>query len=152
MTQQSNVRPESLVRLRRSELAEAFRGATPGEVPSGRGDGTMLIGFGGPVARVVAAVTRLLLWKGKIVHPGGAGLRNLVSPLGVPAVEAQIHRAASWLDGRECIVLDYSTTSLLASKIRDEIREVGPGVYLGLAFWGRRHVIDFALDFSSRGR
>jgi len=45
-------------------------------------------------------------------------------------------------------VLDYSKTSLVARQIRDEIREVAPGVFLGVVFWGHHHVVDFALDFT----
>jgi hypothetical protein len=36
----------------------------------------------------------------------------------------------------------------VARAIRDEIREVSPGIYLGLVFLGGKHVLDFALDFS----
>jgi hypothetical protein len=150
MRQQSLVRPASLVGMRRSELGALFRHGSAGEVPVGRGQGTALVGLGGPVARLVATLTRLLLWQGKVIDPDRASLRNLVSPLRIRAIKAKIYRAPSWFDNRECIVLDYSTTSLVARKIRDEIREVAPGVYLGLVFWGRRHVVDFALDFSSR--
>jgi hypothetical protein len=45
-------------------------------------------------------------------------------------------------------VLDYSKTSIVAHLVRDEIREIAPGVYLGLVFLGRRHVLDFTLDFN----
>ena len=49
---------------------------------------------------------------------------------------------------KECIVLDYSETSLLlAHWIRDEIRAVGPGVYLGKVYWSKKRLIDFALEF-----
>jgi hypothetical protein len=44
-------------------------------------------------------------------------------------------------------VLDYSKTSLVAHYIRDEIREVSPGVYLGLVYWGQKKLIHFALKF-----
>ena len=37
-------------------------------------------------------------------------------------------RAPSWLDSKECIVLDYSETSLVAHWIRDEIRQIAPGL------------------------
>ena len=47
-------------------------------------------------------------------------------------------------------MLDYSRTSLVARAVRDELREVSPGVYLGLVFLGRWHVLDFALDFTRR--
>ena len=56
--------------------------------------------------------------------------------------------ADSWYDGAPCIVLDYSKTSFAARRIRDEIREIAPGVFLGIVFWGRRHVLDFSLDFT----
>jgi hypothetical protein len=36
---------------------------------------------------------------------------------------------------------------VVAQWIRDEIRLVAPGVYLGIAFWDRTKVINFALQF-----
>jgi hypothetical protein len=65
----------------------------------------------------------------------------------VRAIIAKIYKAASWLDGKECIVLDYSETSLLAHWIRDEIRLIAPRIYLGKVYWDRKRLIDFALDF-----
>src|SRR6185295_14649556 len=38
-----------------------------------------------------------------------------------------------------------SKTSLVARKVRDEIREVSPGLYLGKVYWGKKRLIDFAL-------
>ena len=35
-------------------------------------------------------------------------------------------------------MLDYSKTSLIAHWIRDEIREVSPGIYLGLVYLGQK--------------
>ena len=54
----------------------------------------------------------------------------------------------SWVDGKKCIVLDYSKTAL-ARKIRDEIRLVDPvnRIYLGIVWWGKKRTIDFALKF-----
>jgi hypothetical protein len=51
------------------------------------------------------------------------------------------------MDGKECIVLDYSETSLVARWIRDEIRQIGPKMYLGKVYWDKKRLIDFALDF-----
>ena len=87
---------------------------------------------------------------GKIVDARAGRLKNLISPLGVPAIAAKVYEDASWYDGKNCVVLDYSSTSWVARRIRDEIREVGPGVFLGMVFVGRRHVLDFALDFAGR--
>jgi hypothetical protein len=72
-------------------------------------------------------------------------------------VRAEVSVGPSWLDDRPCVVLDYSRSSVVAGWIRDEIREVAPGLYLGLVwgvgrlFGGRRLVLRFALDVSAQG-
>ena len=76
-------------------------------------------------------------------------LRNKILPFGLNAVIAKVYKGDSWLDGKECIVLDYSDTSLLAQWIRDEIREIQPDMYLGKVYWGKQRLIDFALEFKS---
>jgi hypothetical protein len=58
---------------------------------------------------------------------------------------AKVYKDESWMDGRETIVIDYSKTSFVANKIRDEIREVEPGIYLGKVWWGKTRILDFAL-------
>ena len=65
------------------------------------------------------------------------------------AIVAQVYKTESWFDGKDCIVLDYSKTSLLAEHIRDEIREIGPGMYLGVVYWDKTRTINFALQFPS---
>ena len=74
-------------------------------------------------------------------------LKNRIGPFGLNAIIAKVYKAASWLDGKECIVLDYSQTSLVAHWIRDEIRLIGPGLYLGKVYWDKARLIDFALKF-----
>ena len=91
-----------------------------------------------------------LLWRGKVVNARKGRLKNLMSALSIQAIAAAVYQQDSWYDGKPCIVLDYSKTSLVAHLVRDEIREIAPGVYLGLVFLGRRHVLDFALDFNGQ--
>lgn len=47
--------------------------------------------------------------------------------------------------------MDYWGTSWVASMIRDELRQVAPGVYLGRGYlrtpFGTLHIINFALQF-----
>jgi hypothetical protein len=148
--QQSTVVGE-LVKSTRSQLATWFRAGTVGAVPHGRGRGTVLLGTGGLLARCAAAAGYAVAWRGKVVDVRAGRLKNLLTPLAVPAVAAAVYPAPSWYDGNPCIVLDYSRTSRVARLIRDEIREVAPGVFLGLVFLGRRHVLDFALDFTAAG-
>jgi hypothetical protein len=45
-------------------------------------------------------------------------------------------------------VLDYSKRSLVARWVRDEIRRVAPGLYLGLVYLKRTRLIYFTLQFS----
>src|SRR5215469_15467856 len=142
--------PSSLVDETTDVLGELFGAGTAGAIPDGRGKGTVLLGTGGRVTRVAAALCYALAWRGKVVNARTARLKNIVTPLGIKAIEAAVYKQDSWYDGEPCIVLDYSKTSFVARKIRDEIREIAPGVFLGLVFWGRRHVLDFALDFRHR--
>lgn len=142
--------PPSLIGDTTGELGELFHAGSVGVIPNGRGKGTVLIGTGGPLARLAAALSYALLWRGKVVNAREGRLKNLITPLSIQAIEAAVYKQDSWYDGETCIVLDYSKTSLLARMIRDEIREIAPGVFLGLVFWGRRHVLDFALDFRQR--
>ena len=142
--------PSSLVDETADALGELFGAGTAGAIPDGRGKGTVLLGTGGRLTRVAAAVCYALAWRGKVVNAREARLKNIVTPLGIQAIEAAVYKQDSWHDGEPCIVLDYSKTSFVARMIRDEIREIAPGVFLGLVFWGRRHVLDFALDFRQR--
>ena len=70
-----------------------------------------------------------------------------LTPEIVEAIIAKVYKGPSWLDGKECIVLDYSQTSILAHRIRDEIRLISPGFYLGKVYWNKDRLIDFCLQF-----
>jgi hypothetical protein len=87
----------------------------------------------GPLARLV----HLLFWKGKVTDAPAKSLENLVGPLGTRAVKALLSHDLSWVDGKDCVLIDYSTTSFVARPVRDEIRLVSPQLYLGV-FWLRR--------------
>ena len=41
-------------------------------------------------------------------------LLNRIGPFGLNAIIAKVYKAPSWLDNKECIVLDYSETSIVA--------------------------------------
>src|SRR5207302_6586842 len=83
--------------------------------------------------------------------PAKGTLRNKILPFGLNAIIAKVYKGPSWMDGKECIVLDYSETSLVAHWVRDEIREVAPHVDLGKVYWGKKRLIDFALEFPASG-
>ena len=67
--------------------------------------------------------------------------------MGLNAIVATVYKGPSWFDNKECIVLDYSETSLVARRIRDEIRAISPKFYLGRVYWDKTPLIHFALEF-----
>ncbi len=140
-----------LVTTSGAELDQLFTTSPVGQAPDGRGRGTVLFGWGGGAATAASRLAHLLFWQGKVVDRANGELRNLITPFGIKAIRAQVRPEDSWIDERPCTVLDYSRTSRVAHWIRDEIREVSPGVYLGQVFWGRRRVLRFALDFTADG-
>jgi hypothetical protein len=138
-----------LLEMTDDELDRLFRQSGAGEIPRGEAEGTVLIRPGTELAGPAAKLVHLLVWQGKVFDPERGELRNEILPFGIKAVRARVYEDASWLDGKETIVLDYSQTSLIAHWIRDEIREVEKGIYLGLVFWERDKVLHFALQFPS---
>ena len=131
------------------ELDTLFRESAPGEIPVGRTQGAVLVAPGTDIAWPAKRLIEWLVWRGKVFNPQKGDLLNIILPFGVKAVRAKVYKDASWFDQAETIVLDYSKTSRLAHKVRDEIREVSPGVYLGLVFWGRSRILYFTLTSKS---
>lgn len=140
---------ETWLNKSREELDEIYRNAAPGEIPSGDTQGTAILA-GSKISKFVASFARIVAWQGKVFDLFSADrqsgvLVNKVTPFSMKLIVAKVYRDKSWLDQKDTIVIDYSRTSLLAKVIRDEIREVEPGVYLGKVWWGKRRVLDFAL-------
>lgn len=139
-----------LLRRPNPALDELFRSSPSGPVPEGDLTG-MLVAFSGtPLARPLAVLTHVFAWQGKVVSSTNGTLVNKLSPFGVRAVKALVGVDDSWVDGKPCVVLDYSRTSLVARPVRDEIRLVGPHLYLGIAWLGRRRVAWFTVREPTR--
>lgn len=136
---------DTLLAMSAHELDELFSRSPAGAMPDGEYDGTAITAPGTEFAEIAAKVTHLLAWKGKVFNAERGVLENRVSPFDIHAVVATVYRGESWFDNRECIVLDYSETSLIAHWIRDEIREVAGGLYLGLVYWERTRILYFTL-------
>lgn len=138
---------KQMLGMAQAELDALFRKSPPGDIPRGRGRGTVIAHPGTGFTVVAARIAHRLAWQGKVFDPDKGELRNQITPLGLKAVRAKVYKAPSWFDGNECVVLDYSKTSLVAHWIRDEMRLVAPGVYLGNVFWEKDRVLNFALEF-----
>lgn len=141
------LRAEELRSRSRGELDEIFRRAEPGPIPVGPARGTALIVPGSVLDRALGTLVRWFCWKGKIFRPETRDLKNRISPFGIPAIRARVYLDESWFSDGEAIILDYSRSSFVARKVRDEIRRVGPGTYLGQVYWGRTRLILFMLEF-----
>jgi hypothetical protein len=138
-----------LLKLSSDELDDLFRRSPPGEFPDGDASGTVLVTAGEKLNRLTDRIASRVAWQGKHFRREHGDLKNKVGPFGFRAVRAKVYKEASWLDGQETIVLDYSKTSFVARSVRDEIREVAPGLYLGLVFLRRRKILHFALKFAA---
>ncbi|MFP5261339.1 MAG: hypothetical protein ACLGJB_05470 [Blastocatellia bacterium] len=137
-----------LLKMSQTELDELFKNSPPGDIPDGEAKGTAIVAPGTTYTEEVAEFINHFAWQGKTFDAEKGVLRNRILAFGLNAIIAKVYKAPSWLDGKECIVLDYSDTSLLAHWIRDEIREIAPGLYLGKVYWGKKRLIDFAIEFA----
>ena len=135
--------------MSQEELDDLFRASKAGPIPIGEAAGTVIVHPGGVLADIVAEASEAIAWQGKVFDPVTKTLRNKVGPAGAKQVVAAVDFGTSWFDKQDCVVLDYSETSTLAKSVRDEIREVEAGLYLGIVFIGERKTINFALDFNS---
>lgn len=136
-----------LMAMSRSALDDLYRGIeTPGATPAGDTRGTAVVFPGSWVGHLLSGLARLVAWQGKVFNPAQDGLRNKITPLRFRSIRASVYRGESWMDGGEATIIDYSRTSIVARWIRDEVREVSPGLWLGKVFLRRWHVLDFTLE------
>ena len=136
-----------LLKMSQADLDALFEASPSGPIPNGEADGTAIIAPGTTYSPEIASFINHFAWQGKVFDAQAGQLKNRILPFGLNAIIAKIYIAASWLDGKDCIVLDYSETSLVAHWVRDEIRLISPGLYLGKVYWDRSRLIDFCLQF-----
>src|SRR4051812_45649274 len=118
-----------LLKMTQTELDDVFKAAEAGPIPDGPADGTAIVAPGTAWSGEIATLINFFAWQGKVFDSKGGYLKNRILPLGFNAIVAKVYKAPSWLDGKECIVLDYSETSVVAQWVRDEIRLISPGLY-----------------------
>lgn len=124
---------ESLSCLSWKELECLYRNAPAGQLPCGYFKGRAIYCKGKFLSRARTRLTRLM-WRGKHFDCG----QILNQWTGVKALKGRVCYSSSWLDGKPSVTLDYRKTSLVWKNVRDEIREVSPGVYVGIMFVERK--------------
>jgi hypothetical protein len=122
---------DQLLQMSPGQLEAIYRQGAAVALPEGRIRGTAIVAPGTRRTRVLSRGARLM-WQGKVVESGQTTAVNRF--FGMPLVRGQLYSGPSWLDGRPSLVLDYSQTSLVYADNRDEIRQVGPGLFLGLMY------------------
>jgi len=113
------------------ELEQLYAQGCLAPIPPGKIRGQALLNPGTKLAVPASRASRLV-WQGKIFNTDGCTAVNRF--FGLRAIKANVYTAESWRDGRPALILDYSQTSLLYAPYRDEIRQIAPGLYLGLMF------------------
>ena len=122
---------DDLARLTPAQLEALYAQGTAAPPPGGKVRGLPLIAPGRRFGPVASRAGRLA-WQGKVFQPEEATAVNRF--FGVRMIRGNLSFGPSWRDGRSALILDYNGTSTIYGRYRDEIRQVAPGVYLGLMF------------------
>jgi hypothetical protein len=159
---------DDLAAMSGAELGELYReGTTPTDlhVLDGRPRGRMLAVRGADRGALFDGLRRFagsvaFPWGGKSFFPVDASRGRGINRVRLGGkrfdwfpFETRVE--PSVVDGAPCIYLDYEQPGnpIFIRKIRDEIREIAPRLFMGPAMWkdgrgGAVHVLWFALDFS----
>lgn len=125
---------EDLAKLSWAELEQLYRAAEPGNVPTGYYRGLGLFCRSAPFGKLRYDIAKTV-WKGK--HFSDCGDRLVNQFAGFRGIQAKVYPGVSWLDGRPCTVMDYQQTSFVWRTMYDEVREISPGLYLGISYQRR---------------
>ena len=139
----------SLRVMTQTNLTSVYLQKPAGPIPDGDSNGTAVFFAGSILAQPVTMLANYI-WQGKVFDTDTGILTNKV--FGFRAIKAKVFYGPSLLDGKQAVIIDYHDTSILAHKIRDEIRLVSPNLYLGRAYWrgylGDYMIVNFILDFN----
>ncbi len=122
---------ERLAEMSWPELEQLYRHAPPGAICEGYARGKAIYCPDEKLAGVRSKTTGML-WHGKVFRACDCRIVN--QWCGVKAIEARVYYGPSWLDGKPSIIMDYCGTSKVWADVRDEVREVAPGLFVGLMY------------------
>jgi hypothetical protein len=122
---------DQLLQMSSAELEAIYHQGTAVSIPEGRIRGTAILSPGTRRTRTLSRGARLF-WQGKVFERGQTTAVNRF--FGIRIVRGQVYQGPSWLDGAPSLILDYSQTSRVYADNRDEIRQVAPGLFLGLMY------------------
>ena len=114
----------------RDELDDIYLQSPAGEIPRGDTRGTAIVA-GSSRAQAFAKFARMFAWQGKIfdIFPPTFErgiLINKVTPFSASFIVAKVYKDKSWMDDKETIVIDYSSTSFVAQKSEMRYGKLNP--------------------------
>ncbi len=127
------------------ELECLYRASNAGAVPAGFAAGKAIYCPCGRFTTVRSKVSGVL-WRGKVFDESGCGLVN--QWCGFRAIKARVSYGPSRLDGKTSLIMDYGETSWIWADVRDEMREVAPGLYLGRMYHCKSGRAEFQIFFA----
>ena len=119
-----------LRRLNADQLQQLYASACPGAQPVGFARGQVLCRANTRMPRMKTRLSNFI-WKGKHFNEHGEFINQWIA---FHAFHSQVAVGPSFYDGRPCLVLEYPENTPYFGKMRDEAREVAPGVYLAMVF------------------
>lgn len=109
------------------ELELLYAQAPVGEIPCGYARGRLLL----LTDQCFPRLKRVLagsVWKGKHFEEDGSFVNQW---LGFRALHSHAVIGPSWADNKPSIVMEYPPGTPVFGNMRDEIRQIGPGLYIG---------------------
>lgn len=136
---------DELVRMSAADLAALYSVSPAATVPHGFTPGRAIKNPGSR-RTVFNSRTTGLVWQGKIFRDDGTMINRFFGF--AKAIPAEVYVGESLLDGQPALIFDYSKSRLWPD-VRDEVREVSPGLYLGVMYRGKSQMeqkMFFTLD------
>ena len=112
------------------QLLDWYRKSDNITPPTGFIPGRVLPFPGKRINKPVSTIMHLTVWQGKVFCTNESMINKM---FGVKMAPGVVGVENGFLDGRPSITINYPK-SLIFGAYRDEIREIAPGIYLGLMY------------------
>jgi hypothetical protein len=122
---------EDLKAMTQPELDNLYEQSQAGPIPDGKSQGVALF-FPGSAWEDAVALFLHFFWQGKIFDLKDQMVINEV--VGFYGVKGTLSYGKSQLDGNTSILISYRRGTVFFRGVTDELREVGPNLYLGRAY------------------
>lgn len=150
ITTTSTLTGKDLLKMSQEEIDKLYKKGSVDKIPDGDSKGIAIIWAGSILTRIIAFLSWLLFWKGKYFDREEGYFLNKILPFGLRAVKGDLYieKKCFFCSGK-AIVLDYSKTTLLLRSVREEMREIAPGLFLAQVYWNDKRISNFTLEFEN---